>query len=474
MTFESNSHHLKKDEMMAVRLMASQVAEAVDATISGSLWHRVDTFAMCRSRAVQTVLIGNSYETITGSEFGVNTRLKASDGETFSVSVTGPPQYAVEGSLEQIARTINGIRQQPGKLADYTLSDLCLNSTGTRIPSIGLSDLRLAKIERMILDSYCELAGVITFSELYRSIACENGFTLVQDQQVHRRLHLELQTSNGGVGEDGIVISSLDDILDPTVTSPCIDRALQRAVDNSKRIPSLEGRLPVIFSGGASGVLIHELVGHLLEMDVISTGGRVLADQLGSRVSDMPINIVDDPTLVGRWGSFNYDDEGYLATPTPLIVDGVVCGVLSDSTRGLMTGAKYSSHSARRASHEHLPLPRMSNLSMSAGIDHLDDVIGDLKYAVFCDGLSRGQVDPATGRFTLNMVSGRAIRSGRLCEHLAPAVLTGHVLDVLSAVRAICNDLDDIQTICGKEGQQILVEMSAPSLLVDMLEVTRS
>ena len=109
---------------------------------------------------------------------------------------------------------------------------------------------------------------------------------------------------------------------------------------------------------------------------------------------------------------------------------------------------------------------------MSVGFDQLDDVIADLHDALYCDELTRGQVDPATGRFTLNMDSGRAIRSGRLCEYLAPAILAGNVLDVLASIRAICDDLDDIQTLCGKSGQQVLVEMNAPSLLVSALEVT--
>ncbi|WP_261799055.1 TldD/PmbA family protein [Actinomyces ruminicola] len=276
------------------------------------------------------------------------------------------------------------------------------------------------------------------------------------------------------MGEDGIVLREPGDVSDPSVTGPLLARAHRRAAYSDHQVPSPDGCLPVVFAGAAAGVLIHELVGHLLEADIIASGGTVLADRLGSYVCKMPLTIVDDPTLSGRWGSFTYDDEGRLASPTPLLVDGVVCGVLTDRTRGPVAGAIYSGHNARRASVQYVPLPRMSNVSMFAGTDRLGDVISDLDNAVYCDELTRGQVDPVTGHFALNMISGRAIRSGRLGEYLGPAILTGDVLEVLSSIRAVCDDSDDIQTLCGKAGQQVLVEMNAPSLFVGALEIRRS
>ncbi len=457
---------------MDLRAMAAQVAAAIDAAVDGSRWFRFDTFAECRYRTVRTMQLGVHYETINGSEVGVHTRLKAADGSTLSITAAGSPGQAVKESLNQLRRFL---------MVPQVNFGMATHSMGRKNPLPGAAvedshpvptEAGLTDFADRILETNLGITGVLTFSELHREIACEDGATLVSDRQVRRRLHLEVSTPEGGVGEDGILLPNSEDISDPSVTEPVFDRALKRARYSYKRVPSPDGRLPVVFSGAAAGMLMHELVGHLLETDIIAAGGMALADRLGSQVCDMPLTVVDNPTLTGRWGSFTYDDEGRLAAPTPLLMDGIVCGVLTDRTRGLVNAAEYCGNSARRASHEYAPIPRMSNLSVSVGFDQLDDVIADLHDALYCDELTRGQVDPATGRFTLNMDSGRAIRSGRLCEYLAPAILAGNVLDVLASIRAICDDLDDIQTLCGKSGQQVLVEMNAPSLLVSALEVT--
>lgn len=474
MISDTIEHEPPREGLVDLRLMTARVAAAIDAAVDGSQWSRVDTFAECRSRTVRTMRLGVHYETITGSETGAHTRLATADGSTLSITATGSPRDVVEDSLDQLRRSLVVHHARSGTAMYYLGSGNSLLAGTAEHSHPVLTEGGLADFADMVLGAYAGVAGLLTFSELNREIACEDGKTLVSDRQVRRRLHLEVSTPDGGVGEDGIILLNPEDISDRSITEPVFARALRRARNSHRRVPSPNGRLPVLFSGAAAGVLIHELVGHLLETDIIAAGGTALADRLGSQVCDMPLTIVDDPTLTGRWGSFRYDDEGRLAVPTPLLMGGVVCGVLTDRTRGSVTAAEYCGNSARRSSYEYVPLPRMSNLSVSVGSNRLDDVIADLHDAIYCDELTRGQVDPATGRFTLNMSSGKAIRSGRMCEYLAPAILTGNVLEVLASIRAVCDNLDDIQTLCGKSGQQVLVEMNAPSLLVTALEVTSS
>lgn len=459
------------DAVAQVCRTAALVAAAVDSAVEPAHWNRFDTFVESRTRTVHTLDSVTGTQTITGEETGAHTRLIAPNGAPLSIAVTGPTHHLVDMSLNQL-RQIDG----SGHHADGSPSphSAVRRRQPGREPGADLLGVYLTELGRAVDRVRDVVSRVITFSELHRAVACEHSGDSAGDRQVRRRLHLELRTARGGVGEDGVVLAAGDELADPSVIGPFLDRALRRARMAEVRAAAPEGKLSVVFAEATAGVVMHELVGHLLEADIIASGGTALSDRLGHRVCPLPVTVVDDPTLAERWGSFVVDDEGRPALPTPLIEDGQVCGILSDRTRGSLAGAAYVGHNARRATHEHLPLPRMSNLVMSAGTDRLEDVISDLDSAIYCDGLTRGQVDPAAGRFTLSMTSGRIIRSGHLAESLGPAILTGDVLDVLGAIRAVGDDVDDMQTVCGKAGQQVLVEMSAPSVLISAIDVVRA
>ena len=70
------------------------------------------------------------------------------------------------------------------------------------------------------------------------------------------------------------------------------------------------GKMPVVMAAGASGILLHEAMGHAFEADFNRKGTSVFADKMGKRVCRDGINILDDGTLKGVRGSLNFDDEG--------------------------------------------------------------------------------------------------------------------------------------------------------------------
>lgn len=470
MTDQRDSHRSDvAPSVHGLRTLATGVAAAVDDALDRARWKRVDTFVESRERTVHTLGSATGDQIVVGEEYGAHTRLLTSGASTVSLAATGAAHRLEHDSVVLLRA-----------LAD----EVELPATGAPLPAravapepmdrdVGQDARRLAELASQVMRSPDVVDSTVTFSELRRGVGCERDGRAVGDLQVRRRLHLQVRTERGGCGEDGASLSATELLDDPSVVDGLLSRALRRARDAEVRSDAPEGRLPVVFAGATSGVLVHELIGHLLEADIIASGGTALSSRLSTRVCPAPLTVLDDPTREDGWGSFRYDDEGRTARPTPLLHHGEVCGVLTDTAHHGVPGASHQGHNARRASHEHAPLPRMSNLSVAPGPDRADDVLGDLRFAVYCDGLSRGQVDPASGRFVLNMTSGRAVRSGRLSETLGPAFLTGDVLDVLASVRAVGDDPDDMQTVCGKGGQQVLVEMLAPTLLVTDIEVTR-
>ena len=88
------------------------------------------------------------------------------------------------------------------------------------------------------------------------------------------------------------------------------------------------GRFPAVIGPNVIGVFIHEAFGHLAEAD-LTISGSVLADKFGKKIASEKVNVYDDGTIEGAFGSFKYDDEGVPAQKTLLIKEGVVTGPVS-------------------------------------------------------------------------------------------------------------------------------------------------
>ena len=90
------------------------------------------------------------------------------------------------------------------------------------------------------------------------------------------------------------------------------------------------GKMPVVMGNGESGILLHEAIGHTFEADFIRKKTSVFCNQLGNKICNPEINIVDDGTIPYNRGSINYDDEGVASQKTYLITSGVLTGFLHD------------------------------------------------------------------------------------------------------------------------------------------------
>ena len=84
------------------------------------------------------------------------------------------------------------------------------------------------------------------------------------------------------------------------------------------------GRMPVVMGAGASGILLHEAMGHAFEADFNRKGQSIFTGRIGQRVAASGINIIDDATIPGNRGSCNYDDEGVPGQKTYMVEDGIL------------------------------------------------------------------------------------------------------------------------------------------------------
>lgn len=235
-----------------------------------------------------------------------------------------------------------------------------------------------------------------------------------------------------------------------------IKKMLEMALkdDQVRNLPA--GFYDVILDPEATGLLVHEVIGHCFEAD----NNIVHFESIkGKKVAIDTLNIIDNPLLVGGYGSYEFDDEGNSCQKTYLIRDGYVNSFLT-SNRNTVCGLSATGN-ARALSYEYQPIVRMSNTYMlpNKGTTK-NDMFNETKYGLYF----KGCMDSVGGKdFNLNFREGYLILNGKVECRINDMMLIGEIFKTLEQITMIAEDLViDGGGIggCGKQGQWPL-EVSA-------------
>ena len=232
------------------------------------------------------------------------------------------------------------------------------------------------------------------------------------------------------------------------------------------------GQMPVVMAAGASGILLHEAMGHAFEADFNRKGQSIFSGRMGKRVAAKGINIIDDGAIPGNRGSCRYDDEGVPGQKTYMVEDGILRSYLHDRISAAYFGVAPTGN-GRRESFRYNPIPRMRCTYMESGNDgSVEDLIAGVKKGIFVDQFSNGQVKIGEGDFTFYVKSGMLIENGRLTMPVKDINIIGNGPEALAGITAVAGDLkiDDSGWTCGKE-QSVPVGCGIPSVLIKKLTV---
>ena len=238
----------------------------------------------------------------------------------------------------------------------------------------------------------------------------------------------------------------------------------------AKRPPA--GELPVVLAAGASGILLHEAIGHGMEADFNRKGTSIYASMIGKKVAPDFVTIVDDATQEGERGALNVDDEGNPTEKTVLVDHGVMASYLHDSI-----SARHYKHkgtgSGRRESFRHAPLPRMRSTYMENGPHTRDEIIASVKKGIIAETFTNGQVQIGAGDFTFYIKNGWLIEDGKITAPIKDINIIGNGPEALRNVSMVGNDtkLDFGGWTCGKDGQSVPVSQGMPTTLVSKMTV---
>ena len=120
------------------------------------------------------------------------------------------------------------------------------------------------------------------------------------------------------------------DFLDEINFDEEIEMLVKDGIDKLYAKPCIGGEMPVIIENGFGGVIFHEACGHAMEATSVAEGISVLSHDLGKKIANEKVSIIDDGTLKNEWGSTKIDDEGCETRVNNLIENGVLKGYLID------------------------------------------------------------------------------------------------------------------------------------------------
>jgi TldD protein len=226
------------------------------------------------------------------------------------------------------------------------------------------------------------------------------------------------------------------------------------------------GVTTVVLDGSQTALQIHESCGHAIELDrVLGTEAAfagtsfLTTEKLGNfRYGSDAVNLTADATVPGGLGTFGFDDEGVPAQHVPVVRNGNFLGYLTSretaqqlrdlrpdlvdpstgsGRTGLATGL--SGAAMRADSWAHLPLIRMTNVSLEPGDWTFDDLIADTDEGIYMQTNRSWSIDDKRLNFQFGTELAREIKNGKLGDLVKNATYTGITPQFWGSCDAIVN-----------------------------------
>lgn len=222
---------------------------------------------------------------------------------------------------------------------------------------------------------------------------------------------------------------------------------------NARKLP--KGRFNIILSPELSGIAAHESCGHPYEADRIlgreaAQAGEsfITKNMLKTRIGSDVVDLVDDPTLLGSYGFYLYDDEGIKARRRFLIKNGIINTFLHNRETAAVFGIK-SNASARADNWASEPIVRMANTFILPR-DHKFEELINVRKGVYIKSYMEWNIDDK--RFNQRYVGLEAysIKNGKLGDLVRRPIIEISTPGFYKSIDAVGKDLEFSAASCGK------------------------
>ncbi len=197
-------------------------------------------------------------------------------------------------------------------------------------------------------------------------------------------------------------------------------------------------KVPIVFENTVAGAL----VGHIFEAvngDSVYRGASFLSGKLNEKIAGENINVIDDGTLPGGFGTSPFDSEGVPSRKTVVVENGVLKSYLLNT----YTAKKLNLQTTGNASRGLAGTPGIGpgNFFLKPGAKSLQEIIGDIKEGLFVTEFLGFGVNLVTGDFSRG-ASGLWIQNGELTFPVEEITVAGNLKDMFFNISEIGSDLE--------------------------------
>ncbi len=241
-----------------------------------------------------------------------------------------------------------------------------------------------------------------------------------------------------------------------------------------KAVSPPKDKIDLVVAPQVTGIMVHESVGHPYEADRVlgreaAQAGEsfVSANMLGTRIGSAAVNIVDDPTIRGSFGYYQYDDEGVKARERWLIRKGVITEFLHNRETAAIMGSS-SNGSARATGYDREPIVRMANTVVKPGDYSEEELIESVANGVFLRNFMEWNIDDKRLNAKYTGAEAYLIRKGRLAEPVWRPAIEISTPKLWGSVDGVAKNTEYHSGTCGKAEpmQAIPVWFGGPSMRI--------
>jgi TldD protein len=418
-----------------------------------------------------TIQIDNREEHVVERTPSAGTVLSAFDGHTiFERAVSGFHKNEVQKAAHELVREADfasyGPVDEPQRSGDF-FSTMQIDPAGMSLQDkldrcrqlhrrLNGRDPRLVNCQVR----YLELSESSVFASQYADLAQRvqrvNLFLVVVVSGEDGQIQYDYTSKAGGAGWEVLDFS---------------DEEIQKLVDSAVALLSSEriepGEYQLITSPGVSGVICHESFGHGVETDMFLKQRARAAHFIDRPVGSSLVNIMDDPSKPGGYGSYFFDDEGRMASPTQVVENGIFRRGITDFYSATALNIPRSAN-GRRQDYSRKAYARMSNTYFDEGTSALDEMLAQVDHGIYLDKWSSGMEDPQGWGIQVTCHYGHEIKGGRITDRVfSPIGISGYVPDVLESISAVSTGVSLDAGTCGKgHKESVPVASGGPHLLL--------
>ena len=245
------------------------------------------------------------------------------------------------------------------------------------------------------------------------------------------------QDENGGMQRDYwySVARSLSK-LDPAeqVGAEAARRTLRRLV--ARKVKT--AHVPVVLDP----MVASSMLGHIFEGingDSVYRGASFLAGKLGEKIAGTNVNVIDDGTIPGGFGTAPFDGEGIPTRRTVVIENGILKSYLLNTYTAKKLGLESTANASRGLAGT--PGIGPGNYFLQAGSKRPEEIIGGIKEGLYVTEFLGHGANLVTGDYSRG-ASGMWIVNGELGYPVEEITVAGNLKEMFNNISEIGSDLE--------------------------------